>query len=111
MGLLMKTPWRSGDSKRSGSRARARLSGISLYLVWAIVAACVTSSAPPAVAPTSTVGPLRDAGRGGEESRFALAFSAPSGSVQTSSQVSLVFNKPLRVLSADERPPALPITL
>lgn len=73
-------------------------------LVALVLASCVRGNAPPAVAPTSTLAPKRDADGPRTEAPFQIVFSGPRGAItqQTEGVVSVLFNRPMRSLDDPE---------
>ncbi len=72
----------------------------ALLFVVAIVVACVPGARAPDVAPRGTLG-LRELAAGEEEAGpLAVVFASPKGILRGPSEITVLFNKPLRELSA-----------
>ncbi|NUO53308.1 MAG: hypothetical protein HOV80_31045 [Polyangiaceae bacterium] len=83
---------------QSPRKRRPAAFGSALLLVVVVVLACVQGARAPEVAPRGTLG-LRELGGGEEETGpIAVVFASPKGKLTGPSEITVLFNKPLREL-------------
>lgn len=77
-----------------------------------LVAACMTGPRPPEVVPNQTLGPeALDRGTRPSDQPFAVVAGSPRGETESPSEISLVFNRPMRALELAGEEAAPPVTM
>jgi uncharacterized protein YfaS (alpha-2-macroglobulin family) len=91
-------PRRAGRPSRTAAAALA---------VLALSVSCLSGARAPTVAPKGTLGLSTEGGLGEKRGPFAVVFASPRGATHDPSEVTIVFNRPVRPLdlAGEERTP------
>jgi hypothetical protein len=99
--------------RRSRTQGYKRRSQVGLAVILLVIAACVQGSGGmPSVVPQGTLGlAAEERGGNGAHGPLRVVHAAPRGDAAQASQVSIVFDRPLRALelAGDETPPPVRI--
>jgi predicted small lipoprotein YifL len=90
---------RSGPSRRS-----------KLVVAGLVAAAACMQKGPVHMAPGGVLAPEGARGALPDDSKFRVVFSGPAGKAASASEVTIVFNRPLRALERDVPPPSVRMT-
>jgi uncharacterized protein YfaS (alpha-2-macroglobulin family) len=86
---------------------RARRRALLLVCVMLAAMACMRTGGPPEVAPRGVLQPGGARAGAKDDGAFRIVFGAPSGKASDVSEISLVFSRPLRSLTANVAPPKI----
>ena len=94
------------------SRPRPRLASLSLAFLFAALS-CVQGAKAPSIAPTRTLGIGGEPDGRPSDKEFGIVFSGPRGDTVDPSEVTLVWNRPMRPLelAGDESSPPAKIVV
>ncbi|HVY48022.1 MAG TPA: Ig-like domain-containing protein, partial [Minicystis sp.] len=92
--------------------AKTSRSASALLAVTALLSACLSGARAPDVPPSGTLAPGDDAALAAAGGAFGVVFATPKGATDDPSEITIVFNRPMRPLdlAGDEAPAPATIT-